>query len=197
MNRLRLLSIAAFFLVSCASPSQQLPSVVPGKLFEGGYIDVRAPQSEGWQLAESSSRGMGFRKPGVASGESFGAQVLFFELPPAQTPEQFVELMKEGMRKDTDPVRFDVIESSTTYTEEREYPCARHHGVLNDKQARTSPTTKEQLVLEMYSLYCRHPLRTNTGFAAIYSYRGRGRYPALDKEAQDFIKGVQVPAAKS
>jgi len=53
------------------------------------------------------------------------------------------------------------------------------------------------LLLETYSLYCRHPVRTNTGFAAIYSYRGRSRYPNLDKEAEDFIQGIQVPSAKS
>ena len=197
MHRLPILSFAALFLLSCATPSQQLPSVAPGKSFEGGYINVRAPQSEGWKLAESSRTGMSFAKPGLAPGETFGAQVLYFQFPPAQTPEEFVALAKEGMRKDTDPIRFDVIESSTIYADEREYPCVRHHGVLNDKEARTSPTTKEQLVLEMYSLCCRHPLRTNTGFAAIYSYRGRSRYPGLEKEAQDFINGIQVPASKS
>jgi hypothetical protein len=183
-------------LASCASPSRQFPAVTPGQSFEGGFINVRAPNSEGWRLVDSSTRGMAFGKPGLAAGENLSAQVLMFDLRPTETADQFVQLIKEGIQKDTDPTRFDAVDSSTVYTNEREYPCVRYHGVFNDKEARTSPTTKEQLVLETYSLYCRYPARTSSGFAAIYSYRGRSRYPALDKEAEDFIKGVQVPSAK-
>ena len=189
-----LLSVAACsLLVACASPRPQLPEVPPGKLYEGGYINIRAPGSDGWRLVGSSPQGMAFGKTGLAAGETRSALVSMFDLRPTQTPEEFVALIKEGIDKNADPKRFDAIESSMTYTEERGYPCARHHGLYRDKEAVTSPTTKDALLLEMSSLYCRHPVRVTTGFASIYSYRGRSRYAPLEQEAQDFIKGVQVP----
>jgi hypothetical protein len=163
-------------------------------MFKGSYIDVRAPTSEGWHLVDSSVKGMAFAKPGRAPGETFGAQLLMFDLQPTESPEQFVTLIKEAIQKDTDPKRFDIVESSIDYTSERGYPCVRYHAVLNDKEAQTSRSTKEQLLLETQSLYCRHPVRTNTGFATIYSYRGRSRYSGLAEEAQDFIQGAQVPS---
>jgi hypothetical protein len=138
-------------------------------------------------MVDSSAGGMGFAKRGTNAGESFAAQVLMFDLQPSDTPEQFVEQVREGIQKNTDPKRFDPIQSSLTYTSEREYPCVRHHALVKDKQ--------QSLLLEMRSLYCRHPVRTKTGFAAIYSYRGGDRYPALEQEAQDFIGGIQVRPA--
>ena len=188
------LAFSVLLLSSCAAPSRQFPTVAPGQLFEGGYINVKAPNSQGWRMAESSTTGMAFGKAGRAQGETLAAQLLMFELQPTQTSEQFVALMKEGLQKDTDPIRFDIIESSSDYASERGYPCVRHHALVSDKAAQTSPATKEQLLLETRALYCRHPVRTNTGFAAIYSHRGRSRYPSLAEEAQDFLQGIQVPS---
>lgn len=181
------------WLLSCAAPSRQLPEIAPGEFLPGEYINVRAPNSEGWIWRESSSKGMGFAKYGRAPGESLGAQLLIFDLQPTETTEQFVALIKQGIEQDNDPERFDILESSSDYTSERGYPCVRHHALANDKHARTSATTREQLVLEWHGLYCRHPLRTDSGFAAVYSHRGRGRYPRLRAEAEDFISGIQVP----
>jgi hypothetical protein len=197
MNRLGWLMAFGFcaLLSSCAAPSRQFPTTAPGQLFKGGYVNVRAPNSEGWHLVESSTKGMAFAKLGRAPGETLSAQLSMFDLQPTESPEQFVLLIKAGIDKDTDPKRFNVIESTSDYTSERGYPCVRHHAVLDDKEARTSPTTKEQLLLEARGLYCRHPIRTNAGFAAVYSHRGRGLYPGLADEARDFIQGVQAPSS--
>lgn len=183
-------------LVACAAPTRQPPTVPAGKMFRGSYIDVKAPSSDGWIYLGSSPQGMAFAKQGLPPGESLTATVMMFDLQPTQTPEDLVRLVKEGIEKDTNSQRFASIESKTDYTAQRTYPCVRHHALANDKEAVTSPTTKEPLLLEIQGLYCRHPIRTDTGFAAIYSYRGRSRYPALGAEAQDFIEGVQVPSGK-
>ena len=181
-------------LLSCAAPSQKPPTPVkPGQSYDGPYINVKAPDSDGWQLLGSSPRGMAFAKRGLAAGETFGAVVRMFDLPSISTESDLREAIKAGILKDTDPARFEVIESSLEPTDARAYPCVRHHGIFNDKQAQTSPTTHEPLLLEMYSLYCRHPVRTTSGFAATYSYRGRSRYPSLESEAQSYINGIQVP----
>jgi hypothetical protein len=49
------------------------------------------------------------------------------------------------------------------------------------------------LLLASDGVYCRHPKRQDTGFAAIFSFRGKAEYPALRSEAESFMQGVQVP----
>lgn len=168
-------------LAACASAPRETPPLKAGQLFEGDYVNVRAPSSEGWHMVGSSPGGMGFAKAG------FAAQVLMFDLRPSDSPEQLVEQVREGIEKNTDPKRFDPIASSLAHTTERGYPCVRHHALVREKD--------KPLLLEMRSLYCRHPVRTKTGFAAIYSYRGADRYPALEQEALEFINGIQVRPA--
>jgi hypothetical protein len=138
-------------------------------------MNVRTPNSQGWQLVRSSRNGMEFAKPGRSRGESLSAQILMFGLEPTQTPEQFVALIEGGIKRDTDPDRFDVLKSTVEYSTERGYPCVRYSATVRDKEAQTSPSTKEVLFLETEGLYCRHPVRLTTGFAAIYSNRGRAQ----------------------
>jgi hypothetical protein len=181
MSALLRSAAVVLLLAACASAPREAAPLKAGQLFEGDYVNVRAPNSEGWHVVGSSPGGMGFAKPG------FAAQVLMFDLRPSETPEQLVEQIREGIEKNTDPKRFDPIESSLTHTNERIYPCVRQHALVKEKES--------AMLLEMRSLYCRHPVRTRTGFAAIYSYRGPDRYPALEREAQDFINGIQVRPA--
>jgi hypothetical protein len=184
---------SALALLSWHVFSQDFKPVSPGEEFKGGYINIRAPNSDGWRLARSSRNGMEFAKPAQAPGENLSAQVLMFGLEPTQTPDEFVALIKRGIGADTDGNRFNVIKSTNEYAAERGYPCVRYSASVQDKEAQTSPTTKEVLLLETEALYCRHPIRATTGFAAIYSHRGRASYPMLKDEADEFIKGIQVP----
>jgi len=134
---------------------------------------------------------MAFAKGGQAANESFGAQVLMFNLAPTNTPQEFEVLIKTSSEKDTDPTRFDMKQLSFKYSSERSYPCVRYHSVVQDKAPQR---LKDPLLLESDGLYCRHPLRQETGFAVIYSHRGESLYANLRDEAENFIQGVQVPS---
>ncbi len=184
-----------FALSSCVTtgPSRSFQPVPAGYLYEGGYINVRAPNSDGWHLLRSNSSGMEFARSGTGAGESFGAQVLMFPLANAHENDEFVALIKEGFEADTDSERFTVVESVFKYSDQRGYPCVSAISLVKDKQAKTSPTQEAELLLQSQSLYCRHPVRQETGFSIIYSYRGHSLYPSMDAEANDFISGVQVP----
>jgi hypothetical protein len=185
--------VVLFFLVLCLSGCASQPpgvAVTPGKIFAGRYINIRAPQTEGWQLIHSSGSGMVFAKRGDAQASSFTASVNMFPLAPTTSEEGFETLIKEAVAKDTDPSRFDVQQQSLKYSAERNYSCVRYQTVAKDRSPQGSATP---LILEIDGLYCRHPIRQDTGFAALYSYRGASRYPALRSEAETFIQGVQVP----
>jgi hypothetical protein len=194
MSRPHLLIFAAVVLGlgACAVPSSgpTFVSVPPGKLYAGGYINIKAPSSEGWLLVRSSAGGMEFGRRGPAPNENFGAQVLMFGLPPTKSTEEFEALVKSGVEKDTDPNRFDVQLATYKYSNERNYPCVRYHSLVQDKAPKG---LKGPLLLESDALYCRHPVRQETGFAVIYHHRGEERYANLHSEAQAFIDGVEVP----
>jgi len=181
-------------LASCATgPSRPPKPVLAGQLYEGSYINVRAPASDGWYLASSSSGGMEFGRRGAEQGETFAAQVLMFPLPQTQSEEDFVTLLKKGFEADTNSERFSVLELDFRYSGERSYPCVSVSSVVEDKKAQTSPNRREKLVLQSLALYCRHPVRQETGFGIIYSHRGKTIYSKLTAEAEDFARGVQIP----
>jgi hypothetical protein len=178
-------------LAGCASHGPRTVPVKSGEMFAGNYVNIRAPLSEGWELIQSSPAGMAFAKGDRSAGESFVAQVGMFDLAPTETPEEFQRLITTSAEKDTDPACFDVQQASVNYSTERSYPCVRYDAVAKDKAPQG---LKGPLVLELRAIYCRHPVRSETGFAAIYSQRGMSAYPNLQVEAEAFIQGVQVPS---
>lgn len=200
MNRRNYLVVALLalpvLLPACVStaPTRSALPVPAGHLYEGGYINVRSPNSDGWSMISSSPSGMEFAKGGVESNESFGAQLLMFPLPATNDKDQFVSLIKRSFEKDFDTGRYQAIESEFKYSEDRAYPCVAVAYVVKDTQAQTSPSHRETLLLQAKALYCRHPVRQETGFGIIYSHRGQSLYPKLVEEAQGFIDGAQVPA---
>ena len=186
-------SVLILGIQGCASTAQPHKSVPvsAGQKFEGGYINITAPSSDGWQLNQSSGSGMTFAKGEPNANESFGAQVLMFNLTPTNTPKEFEALVKKSAEKDTDPSRFNIQQSSFTYSNERTYPCLRYRSVVQDNAPQG---LKGPLLLESDGLYCRHPVRQETGFAVIYSHRGEKLYAGLRVEAESFIQGNQVPS---
>lgn len=193
MNRKLVISMSVliFGLQGCAGTAQpqKSVSVSPSQKFGGGYINVTAPNSDGWQLIQSSGSGMAFAKGGLDVKESFGAQVLMFNLSPTNTPQEFEALIKKSAERDNDPSRFNVQRTSFTYSNERTYPCVRYRSAVQDNAPHG---LKNPLLLESDGLYCRHPARPETGFAIIYSHRGEKLYAGLRAEAESFIQGVQV-----
>lgn len=196
IHRIILVLFASAILASsgCAV-SPQFESVPPGKTYGGSYINITAPKSENWKLVQSSPAGMAFARRASEEGESFVASVAIFNLPETTSPEGFEELIVEQAGRDLETSRFTTSEFTHSYTEARGYPCVETHNISKDKKAQTGGGNTSTLILENYHLYCRHPVRTNTGFDIAYSHRGTSRHPNLRSEAQAFIQGVQVPNA--
>lgn len=189
-----LLLFLAIALSSCTTAASRTPKPVPaGFLYEGSYINVRVPNSEGWHLVSSSPAGMEFARSGAEQGESFGAQLLTFPLAPTNSKEEFFSVIKQSFENDFHTGRYEAIDSVFKSSEGRNYPCVEVAYVIKDKQAQTSPSRREVLLLQAKSLYCRHPVRQDTGFSITYSHRGKSLYSNLSEEAQIFIEGAQVP----
>jgi len=187
-----LLFVVAILFAGCVvSP----PPLVPvGKIYPGRYIDIRSPNSNGWLLLKTDNTGMAFGKQiSEQSKETFGAQVLIYTLEKTMNKDEFQSHVKDRFTSKMDSERFVMIESDIKYSEQRSYPCVSFTSVVKDKEALTSPEHREILLLQTKTLTCQHPVRQDTAFSIIYSYRGPSLYSRFDIEAQDFIDGVQVP----
>jgi cellulose synthase/poly-beta-1,6-N-acetylglucosamine synthase-like glycosyltransferase len=167
--------------------------VVPGQRFVGPILNMRAPNSGGWKLLESSGDAVIFARAGALSGESFIAAVLRFRLAENQTAEEFEAFVKHGVEKDAPPDRFKSIEATFETSNERGYACVLYKATSEDMKARTSLFRRSQLILQVQALYCRLPNLEKTGFAATYSHRGPTKVEEFDAQASDFIEGVQIP----
>ncbi|MEK6805115.1 MAG: hypothetical protein AABY95_00510 [Pseudomonadota bacterium] len=186
-----LVALVSASLAACAA-SQRI--AMPGQVFEGSYIHIEAPTNGTWEIISDSSSGMVFAKGDRSTSETFVAAVAIFGLPPTNTKEEFVSLVRESVNKDTDPARFEMQNEHFQHTSERPYSCIRHQSVAKDK-APAGPIAP--LWLEMYALYCRHPVQPESGFSVVYSHRGSQLYPNLRQEAEKFIQGVRAPGSKS
>ena len=170
---------------------QQRP-LIPGQFFSGSFLNIRAPNSEGWMLLDSSSQGMAFARRGVSSSESYAARVFVFALQESKDRDKFVTLIRKLTEENTSPERFKSIEYNYEYTEKRGYPCVKVKGVMEDTKAGT-PSGQETLKFQPYTLYCRHPKQQGKGFVIDFSHRGPSLDTTIDAQAEAFIEGVQVP----
>lgn len=175
--------------VQAQSPGQ---TVAPKQLFPSSILNVYAPDSEGWVVTGAGSNGISFGKRGGESSETYGAQVIIFEMPPTTGSEDLVGFVKNRIAAMNPPPRFQETNSNYQYTEDRGYPCVNVHMALDDTAAVT-PTGKEQLKLQVVSLYCRHPVQQQLGFFAAYSHRGKAADDQIEGAAKSFIEAINVP----
>jgi len=189
------LSMAIVVLAACAvsNPAREYPSVMPGMVYRGTVLNIAAPNSEGWHLLGSSPSRMAFARNGDGPGECFIAQVVMFNPPQTNSPEEFEALIVQGVQSDANTDRFSTKQFTHQFTSARGYPCVQMQNISEDRQAQIGPNKIEKLILQNEHLYCRHPIQKNIGFAMTYSHRGESLYPDFQKEAQSFIEGIQVP----
>ena len=167
-------------------------AVTPKQFFPSSLLSVYAPDSEGWVVTGAASNGISFGKRGAESNETYGAQVVIFEMPPTSSNEELVGIVRKRIAAMNPPPRFHETSSDYRHTDSRGYPCVDVRINLDDTAAVT-PSGKERLRLQVISLYCRHPVQQQLGFFAAYSHRGKTTDDQLEAAARSFIEGIIVP----
>lgn len=171
------------------SPGQP---VSPKQPFPSALLNVYSPDAEGWVITGAGRNGIAFGKRGAEANETYGAQVIFFEMPQTSNSEEFSALVKKRIATMNPAPRFQETSSDFQYTENRGYPCVGVRVSYDDNAAMT-PSGKEQLKLKVVSLYCRHPVQQDLVFFAAYSYRGKAADAQIDTAATNFIETISVP----
>lgn len=166
--------------------------VTPKQRFPNDLLNVYSPDSEGWVVTGAGMNGIELGKRGRESGETYGAQVVFFEMSPTGNSDEFTSFVKKRIATMNPAPRFHETGSDFQYGEARGYPCVDVRVTYDDHAAMT-PTGREQLKLKVVSLYCRHPVRQDLGFFAAYSYRGKAADTQIESAAKSFIEAITVP----
>ena len=170
------------------SPGQP---VTPKQQFPNDLLNVHSPDSEGWVVTGVGRNGIAFAKRGTEPNETYGAQIITFEMSPTSSNDEFIGLVKRRIATMNPAPRFQETSSDFQFTESRGYPCVDVRAAYDDNAAVT-PTGKEQLKLKVIALYCRHPTKQELGFFAAYSYRGKAADAKIESAAKSFIEATNV-----
>ena len=192
---MRYINFAVVVLLSCVPTSVALQAmqeaVDPGKLFSGPRLDIRAPLSQGWQLAESGETGMLFRRRDESTGNTYVAEVRAVPLSAVDRVPDLLELAKQILQKRATPPRTEILGMSFESATDRPYPCVRFRATIQDTQARTIEITPF-LEIHVRALLCTVPGRPDLLVNIDFSQRGRSAAPDLENLANSFMNGVLV-----
>ena len=180
--------IISILLTSCTKVP--LPKLPPNHLIDGVYMDIHSPDQEGWVKFFHSNSGISFGKYGNKYNESSIANVVFYPMKNIQNNQEFIELIKYKMITNNDKGRYIHLKSNVKLSKTRKYTCVLGSALYKDKLATTRKGNKEQLFMQVKSLYCKDPKRTEqkAGFMIGYSFRGEKLNSNFDSEANIFIR---------
>lgn len=178
-----------FSIVMSGCIGMKQASLPPYYYYEGSYIDIHSPNSNSWNVVKKSQSQISFAKKGFDE-ESYVAQVVFFPLEKTNSDKEFLEQIRSQTSINSNNQRYKLIKSSAELYKKRSYPCVITKQLVEDTQAKTGFFSKDTLLMETKSLYCKDPKREKAGFLIGYSFRGKVLNPHLNDEADSFIKGV-------
>jgi hypothetical protein len=190
------LSCLALLFAACHGSATAQP-VQPGEKFQWQQLEVRAPVSPGWVLVSASKQALAFMRRSDELARSEVATVSVFKLPDALDGDGFRAWVDQAVKTELPATRFRAIEAAAEPGERRGHECVVHRSVSHDLGARAQPVAGTPPLLQQLALYCRHPDRAGTGFAAAFSTRGPALDPTLPTRAREFIEGIVAAVAPS
>ena len=132
-------------------------------------------QENGWHVINSSKQQLAMVKKGAKQGESYAINVSLFQMPPADTIEQFLEQVKKQRSSEPDTGRFKVVSNTEKIFKQS---CIEHRTLSQDFGA-VGKINAEYMLLEMAGYNCSHKNASNIGVNIEYSRR---YYPDSEKE---------------
>ena len=133
-------------------------------------------------------------KKGNNLDETYGLNIIVFELPNLDSKEEFVEYIKDGRAKDTDPERFKIIRDEINIYEDFVDYCVTYYSAAEDKKAKKRSKNKDPMILEMAGYVCRHPKNKNLAVDFDFSHRYYKGHEdkKLVPMAKEFFKNLKL-----
>jgi hypothetical protein len=164
------LLFVTIFLSSCATTrsGMQEVSLPPQRVAENGYSLVPLDEA-GWLILHRDSESLVLGKRGSDPDENIIIRAFAKVLPPLKSDEEFVGFAKSVLIMDG-ATRHKVLSQETKLVKVKSQSCARSDTVMEDNTPVRRTSRTDPMILEAFSLLCKHP-NGSTGIVVAYSHR--------------------------
>lgn len=164
------LLFAATLISSCATsrPAMQEVSLPPQRIAQNGYSLVPLNEA-GWLIGHRGSEMLVLGKRGSDPDENIVIRAFAKVLPPLKSDEEFIGFAKSVLIMEG-AARHKVLSERTKLMKVKSQSCARSDTVTEDHGAVKRSSRTGPMILEVFSLLCKHP-NGSTGVLVAYSHR--------------------------
>lgn len=158
------------FLSSCATthPAMQEVPLPPQRIAENGYSLVPLDEA-GWLILHRDSETLVLGKRGSDPDENIIIRAFAKVLPPLKSDEEFIGFAKSVLIMEG-ATRHKVLSQQTKLVKVKSQSCVRSDTVMEDHGAVKRSSRTDLMILEAFSLLCKHP-NGSTGIVVAYSHR--------------------------
>lgn len=158
------------FISACATtrPVMQEVSLPPQRIFLNGYSLVPLDE-KGWLIGLRDRDAVVLGKQGNDPDENMIIRAFAEVLPPLKSEEEFIGFAKSILIMEG-ATRHKVLSQQTRPVKVKSQSCVRSDTVMEDHNAVKRSAKTDPMILEVYSLVCKHP-NGSTGIVVAYSHR--------------------------
>ena len=192
LRKLAVISAALIFAACATGPPLPQVATPPQRMVQQGYSFIPLDEKD-WYIIGRNEHQVALAKSGRHAGETFALQALPFDCPPFDTEDEFVRFIQEGLSQNTNPQRFKIVVNDASPYHTGGATCVKSHIVKEDHAAVKGSSRADPMVLDIYSLTCRHPHDASVGVMLTYSqryYSGQGD-PQLGNKATLLFNSIQ------
>ena len=163
---------------------QEVP-LSPQRIILSGYSLVPLDE-KGWVIGQRSHETLVLGKRGKDPDENMIIRAFAEVLPPLKSDEEFIGFAKSVLVMEG-AARHKVLSQQTKLVKIKSQPCVRTDTVMEDHNAVKRSSRTDPMILEAYSLTCKHP-NGSTGILVAYSHRF---YPG-QKDPEAGVKAQKI-----
>ena len=194
----RICAVCLFVLVagisSCGPvpvrPAMEEVQLPPQRIVQKGY-SILPLNEPGWLVGYRNQEKLVLGKRASDPDENFVIRSFAEVLPPLKSEEEFTGFAKSVLIMEG-AARHKVISQEAKRLKVKGQKCVRTDTVMEDHGAAKRSSRTEQMILEIYSLLCKHPNGT-TGILVAYSHRyyQGNRDQASERKAQTIFDSIE------
>lgn len=160
----------AVFISACATtrPVMQEVSLPPQRIIMNGYSLVPLDE-KGWLIGLRDRDAVVLGKRGNDPDENMIIRAFAEVLPPLKSDEEFIGFGKSVLVMEG-AARHKVLSQQTRPLTIKSQSCVRSDTFMEDHNAVKRSSKTDPMILEAYSLVCKHP-NGSTGIVVVYSHR--------------------------
>ncbi len=176
---------------SCVTtrPVIQEISLPPQRIAQNGYSIIPLHEA-GWLIAYRDSGQFMLGKRGSDRNESVVIRAFVRPLPLLKSDEEFTGFAKLVLTAETP--RHKMLSQQTKLVNVQSQSCVRIDSVMEDHGFVKQAARKDPMILEAFSLFCKHP-NGSTGILIAYSHRFYEEHRDVEsgKKAQKIFESIE------